>query len=180
MTPEELTQKWQHVIDGSRHIFTWTEPHNLAFLAEHASKASCAVELGSYMGRTARVMLDAGCQHLWTVDNFQVPGTLECCQFFLQHYIRTGQCEIIKGDSGTAAAMLNHMRGKIDFVFVDDGHETHQVLADIRYMLPLLKSGAILCGHDFDVPHNDVAQGVIQSGIPFTVPVPRLWVYVHP
>jgi hypothetical protein len=74
--------------------------------------------------------------------------------------------------------MLGHMAGKIDFVFVDDGHETWQVKQDIEYMLPLIRRGGILCGHDFDTPHNDVAMGVIQSGISFDIAVPRVWRHI--
>lgn len=173
-----LIEKWGGVVDRSAFIPTWTEPYNLAFLAEHASKAQYAVELGSYMGRSAKVMLDAGCQHLWAVDNFQVFGTMEICQHFLADYIFKGQCELIKGDSIRAHEMLSHMVGKIDFVFVDDGHATEDVKRDIAMMLPLLREGAIMCGHDFEVPHNDVAQGVIQSRIVYTVPVPRMWMHV--
>lgn len=177
---EILLAKWAPTVQASNHIFTWTEPYNLAFIAEHASHADAAVELGTYMGRSAKVMLDAGCRHLWSVDHFAVAGTFEVSQFFLSDYIQRGQCELIRGDSNRAAEMLVHMRGKIDFVFVDDGHASSDLIRDITAMIPLLKPGGIMCGHDFEVPHNDVANGVIQTGIPYTVPVPRMWMYVKP
>jgi hypothetical protein len=80
-----------------------------------------------------------------------------------------------------AGEMLVHMRGKIDAAFVDDGHAVQDVQRDIRNLLPLLKSGGILCGHDWD-GDNDVAQGV-KSMLPvskITIPVPRLWQYIKP
>jgi predicted O-methyltransferase YrrM len=175
--------KWKPVVEYSKHIFTWTEPETLAFLAEEASKAQFAVELGSYMGRSAKVMLDANPKlHLWCVDLFMVAGTMECCQHFLNYYIKSGACELIKGDSERAAGMLPHMAGKLDFVFVDDGHATEDVKRDIRCFLPLVRPGGLLCGHDFEMPHNDVALGVIAS-LPIQdifFPVPRLWAYRKP
>lgn len=46
--------------------------------------------------------------------------------------------------------------------------------------MPFLKSGGEMCGHDFDVPHNDVAKGVIASGIAYDVPIPRMWRHTKP
>lgn len=163
-------------------IPTWTEPRTLEFLAAAAQQVDYAVDLGCYIGASAQVMLRANPKlHLWTVDHFQAFAfNQEVAAIFLAPYIAEGRCEIIVGDSSRAAEMLGHMRGKIGLCFVDDGHATEQVLADIRYMLPLLCSHGTLCGHDFDVPHNDVAQGVIKSGISFDVPVPRLWRHIKP
>lgn len=118
--------------------------------------------------------------HLWSVDKFEVFGTKQITELFLAPWIASGNCEIIVGDSTTAANMLQHMKGKIDLIFVDDGHQDWQVELDIKNFLPLLSPNGVLCGHDFDIPHNDVARGVIKSGIKYTLPVPRLWQYLCP
>jgi hypothetical protein len=76
--------------------------------------------------------------------------------------------------------MLQHMKGKIDYCWVDDGHATEDVLRDIHSLLPLLRAGGEMFGHDFEVPHNDVALGVIRSGIKYDIAVPRVWRHIKP
>lgn len=164
-------------------IPTWTEPATLCYLAELASHSDLAVESGCYMGASARAMLAATPRlHLWTVDKFMVFGTEQLTRQFLRPWLDSGRLEIIVGDSERAASMLQHVAGKLDFAFVDDGHAEEDVRRDIRCLLPLIKAGGILCGHDFDVPHNDVARGVL-SMLPesqITFPVPRLWQFIKP
>jgi predicted O-methyltransferase YrrM len=180
MTVEQLKSKWGHIVHANR-IPTWTEDYNLAFCCEEASKAQFGVELGTYMGASAKMMLLANPKlHLWCVDKFSLVFGLETvANLFLQDEIVAGRCELINGDSEKGGQMLSHMQGKLDFVFVDDGHATEDVLRDIRWFYPLLKPGGVMFGHDFEVgnngEYNDVAQGVIRSGIKFDVPVPRMW-----
>lgn len=179
MNGDELVKKWQPVLDQAAHIFTWTEPASLAYCAEIASRSKVAVELGTYMGASALVMLRANPNlHLWCVDTFAVAGTHKVCEHFLGKEIFEGRCELITGDSRRAAGMLvgNHL----DMVWVDDGHATEDVKRDISCFLPLLRSGGVMFGHDFDVPHNDVALGVIASLPSWEIPVPRVWSYVKP
>lgn len=184
MSPTEidnLVKKWDYNIDWSNYIFTWTEPHCLAYLCEHASKAANAIEVGVYMGRGSKVMLDSGLAHLWAIDPFMIPGTQKVTEHFLRSYLVLGQCEIIPKHTKEAAAMLQHMAGKIDFIFIDDGHAYEDVVTDIACMLPLLRSGGILCGHDYETnPVNDVARAVRDLLPGHTEPVPRLWSYTKP
>lgn len=177
---DRLVAKWQNVICKTNHVFTWTENHTLAYLAELASKSSLMIECGVYMGRSALVMLEANPElQLVLIDNFQVAGTQKCVEYFLaDHWHRV---RILVGDSGQVEPWLLQYKGRVDAVFVDDGHATEDVKRDIRVFLPLLRPRGELCGHDFDVPHNDVALGVIASlGDKFTVPVHRLWSHIKP
>jgi len=160
-------------------VFTWTETQTLEYLASLARKSDIIVESGTYMGASAFAMMSAAkpTAHMWCIDKFPVAGTEFVTRRNLTWWIERGQLEIITGDSERGAQMLSHMRGKVDLIFVDDGHAEEDVMRDIRCLQPLLKPGGVMVGHDFDVPYNDVARGVIQSGIKYTVPVPRLWRY---
>lgn len=187
MTSEEINAlivKWHHVI-GVHPIPTWTEPATLAYCAERASQCKTMIECGSYLGVSAKVMLAANPQlHLWVVDHFKAfAWNKEVCAYFLRDEIAQGRCEIIEGDSQRAFDMLGrHMADRIDGCWCDDGHAVEDLQRDIRCFMPLLKSGGELFGHDFDVPHNDVAQGVL-SMIPerqLTFPVPRVWSWIRP
>lgn len=184
MNSVDLVAKWHHVLDESAHIPTWTEPASLAYCAEIASRSTYMVELGTYLGASALTMLCANFDlHLWCVDIFTAfEFNEQVAAHFLRQQITAGRCELIKGDSRRAAGMLEHLRGKLDAVWVDDGHATEDVKRDIASFLPLLKSGGVIFGHDFDVPHNDVALGVSQS-LPsnsWTIPVHRVWSYTKP
>lgn len=161
-------------------IPTWTEPDTLKYCASVARKSQWMIESGTYMGASARAMLEANpLLHLWCVDKFMVYGTEQITRMFLADWITQGRCEIIVGDMDKAGEMLQHMKGKIDGIWVDDGHAEEDLRRDIRNALPLLKSGAELFGHDFDVPHNDVARGVLSviAHEKLTFPVPRVWSY---
>lgn len=178
MTPDQLVEKWKHVLDEAAHIFTWTEPATLAYLAELANQSELAVELGTYFGASAFVMLTANPDlHLWSADSFEVAGTRHLCEnITLKKFIQQGRCELITGDSRVASRMLQHVSGQIDLLFVDDGHQEFQVKTDIDCFYPLLRMGRPMTGHDFDInPFNDVARGVISSGHKYSLPVPRLW-----
>lgn len=182
--PERLVKKWHPVLERCSHIPTWTEPASLAYWAEIASGSDCMVELGTYIGASALVMLEANPKlHLWCVDIFTAFAfNQEVAAYFLREHIKSGRCELIKGDSEKAGEMLKHMSGRLDAVVVDDGHATEDVKRDIRCMLPLLRSRGVLTGHDFDVPYNDVALGVISS-LPMdqvAIMVPRCWTYIKP
>lgn len=162
-------------------IPTWTEPETLNYCHSVAANCRFVVESGCYMGASAKAMLEGTECHLWTVDKFEVFGTLEISAMFLGRYIQQGRCEIIQGDMDRAGQMLVHMRGKIDAMFVDDGHAEDDVRRDIRNALLLLRPGGILFGHDYDQT-NDVARGVLSMFDlkELTFPVPRVWQWVKP
>ena len=167
-------------------IPTWTEPETLAYCRSVARRSRVMVESGTYMGASAIELLQFGCGnnpdfHLWCVDKFEVFGTKQICEMFLSDWIKSGSCEIIQGDMDKAGEMLVHMRGKVDAIWIDDGHAEEDLRRDIRNALPLLRSGGELFGHDWD-GDNDVARGVL-SMIPrekLTFPVPRVWSYLKP
>lgn len=181
MNLDALMQTWGPRVFKSEHIFTWTERETLAYLAWKANESQLVAEFGAYMGRSASVMLDAKCGHLWSCDPFMVDGTFECASYFLREHIAAGRCEIIRKRSREAADQLSHVRGKLDLVFVDDGHGYDDVVLDINTWLPMLRSGGLLCGHDYETsPENDVTRAVKELLPGHSNPLQRLWAYVKP
>lgn len=182
MTPEQLVSKWAHVIN-CHPIPSWTEPATLAYCAEVASRSTVMVEVGSYVGVSAKVMLRANPNlHLWCIDIFTAfEFNEQICAYFLKEEIAAHRCELIKGDSIRGSEMVQHTKGHLDAVWVDDGHLKTDVMRDIGCFLPLVRSGGEIFGHDWEGT-NDVAQGVL-SMIPrdrLTFPVPRVWSHVKP
>lgn len=173
-------RKWQPVIDRSAHIFTWTGSGELAYLCEAVQGVDFAIEMGVYMGRSSKVMLDANPKlHLWAVDPCMVDGTHECVRYFLRDEIQAGRCEVIRKFTNEAAPMLQHMKGKIGLVFIDAGHDFGNVVNDVKNWIPLLRPGGIACGHDLEHPDNDVTKAVRHCFFDWwTEPVPRIWQYI--
>lgn len=161
---------------------TWTEPATLEYLAHLARTSDFAIESGTYFGASARAMLAASeTLHLWCVDKFMVFGSEGITRLFLGEWIANGRCELIVGDMDYAFGLFPHMINRLDFAWVDDGHSEADLRRDIRCLLPLVKPGGLLIGHDWD-GNNDVARGVL-SMLPdnkLTFPVPRVWKYQKP
>jgi predicted O-methyltransferase YrrM len=177
---QDLMAKWISVIRKSDHIFTWTGDGELAYIAEEAAKATHAVEVGTYLGRSAKVMLDANPNlHLWCVDPGLVDGVFETSRYFLRDEIAQGRCEMIRKYTFEASPMLRHMAGKLDMLWIDGGHSFQDVMTDIKHWLPLLKAGGLACGHDLELnPKNDVTKAVEWCLFDWwTEPVPRVWSY---
>jgi predicted O-methyltransferase YrrM len=181
MTNEELILKWKWAIEQNRHIFSWTGDVEAAYLADQASRAHLIVESGTYMGFSAAVMLAASADcHLWCVDPFTVAGTEQVTRYMLKKYISQHRCEIIPKRCGPAAEMLEYLRGRIDLIFIDDGHAYDDVVYDIQHLSPLLRSGGILCGHDYETPPNDVTRAVTDRLHGHREAVPRMWEWRKP
>lgn len=163
-------------------IPTWTTDEELELLTDFACNSEYILESGCYMGASAKALLFGNQKsHLWTVDKFLVFGTEQITRAFLRNWIEIDRCELIVGDMDKAGELLTHMRGKIDLFWCDDGHAKEDVQRDIRNALPLLRSGGVMVGHDWD-GDNDVAQGVL-SMLPrneLTFPLPRIWKWIKP
>ncbi len=177
---QSLIEKWLPTIHKSSHIFTWSGDGELAYLAEQASKAEMAFEVGVYLGRSSKVMLDANPDlELWSIDPGLVAGVFETSAYFMREEIAQGRCHLLRYYTYEGVARLHHFAGQFDFGFLDDGHAEKDVECDINNCLPLIRKGGNLCGHDYDTnPVNDVAR-VVQRMLPnHTEPVPRLWCHV--
>lgn len=53
----------------------------------------------------------------------------------------------------------------IDFAFIDANHTYEYVSKDIAALLPKMKDGGIIAGHDFNAAHPGVVQAVIEAFI---------------
>ena len=85
--------------------------------------------------------------------------------------------KIIVGDSAASAALFQD--GQLHAVFIDADHSEKAVRADITAWLPKVKSGGMLCGHDFD--ESGVSAAVRGTFPPEAIrTVGRCWVYRKP
>lgn len=189
LTPEEL-QRWELdfavvvkerklSLDGARAIKGWMFPEELLWLAETARGLRRIIEVGSYMGRSARAMLDNSEAHIWCVDSWATAYTSDPVIYegFLKNI--KGQKErvtILRMQSDEAAVRLMELHGpsSFDMVFIDGGHSYSEVKADILGYTPLVRAGGIISGHDYSPINREVMVAVDELLEEFEV-VKTLW-----
>jgi len=128
----------------------------------------CVAEVGVYDGNTTIGYIDTIGKHngkLYAIDWFKGNITSEdegihaynpkreneIYSLFVSNIKKTGyfeNMEILKGVSWEVAKSIPDE--SLDLCFIDGDHRYESVLKDIIAYLPKIKSGGIICGHDFD------------------------------
>ena len=128
----------------------FTYPNFYAHIVAMSPQQAHFVEVGSWKGRSACFMgveiHNSGKKiKLDCVDHWDVEGGLELFKENtkpLSHIINP-----IFSDSVKGADLYEDE--SLDFVFIDAGHLTHEVLADMEAWYPKVKRGGIFSGHDY-------------------------------
>jgi len=136
----------------------------LLFLVDIAKDKEC-LEIGTYMGASAINMLQT-CKSLIVVDNWTGSKTQpeqlkefelaklsgrSIFRHFLSNLEKREAADKVKAilqmDSGEAECLLCDY--KCDLVFIDADHSFEGVKRDIELWKPHVRSGGIICGHDY-------------------------------
>ena len=160
----------------------------LTYLAELASDREWIVEIGSWMGRSARAMADntkgtVYCVDTWADDAYgPAPAETTCDPNWLWNAfignMNGTEFFPLRQTSLSAAPLLRKGNFVFDMIFIDAGHSYEEVKQDILAWRPLLREGGILCGHDLykDGPyHPGVKQAVDELIVNYTV-TGTIWV----
>lgn len=138
----------------------------LAKQAAHIRWGSGFVEVGSWAGLSAQVLFRnlPENQVLYCVDHWKGSpneplkaispehALLTFCKNVGEWGGRIGRDVIPSvGDSCVWAEIFQTAGMKFKMVFIDGDHSYQQVRKDILAWWPLLETGGILCGHDYDV-----------------------------
>ena len=125
----------------------------LTYLASLAEKHTAILEIGSWMGRSARVFADnttgtVTCVDTWA-DNAYGDAPAEMTskpdwlleEFAKNHAdtIASGKIRRVRATSVEAARILSGE--KFDLIFIDAGHNYEDVRADILTWIPFLTQG---------------------------------------
>ena len=146
----------------------------LTYLATLAETHHAIVEVGSWMGRSARALADNTPGTLWCVDTWSddaygdAPAEMTCKPDWLMNEfaknhsdtIASGKVRRVRATSVEGARIL--MAHTFDMVWIDAGHNYEDVIADIKAWRPLLRPGGVLCGHDL-YPDGPFHPGVLQA-----------------
>lgn len=149
----------------------WTSEAELRWLAEQASLRKNILEVGSWMGRSAAAMAANTQGTVTAVDTWagtagdrvheeQLAGKGKDWLFrqFLKHTKPYQNIHTIRQSSQNASTTVADR--KFDMIFLDGAHDYDSVKTDLQAWIPLLESGGLLCGHDFDGGRPGVVQAV--------------------
>jgi predicted O-methyltransferase YrrM len=151
----------------------WTSTEELKFLAERAKLASNIVEIGSWKGRSTKVLLEASQGFVHAIDHFNgtdkdgddwsgiLAKEQDVKSEFLKNVGHYPNLRLHEMSSGDAAQFFND--NSLDMVFIDGDHTYKGVKQDIDTWLPKMKKGGIICGHDYDIGWPGVVQAVDET-----------------
>ena len=167
-------------------IVGWTSQRELQYLfmlavdLERRGVKGKLLEIGSYRGRSACALLQAG--ELWCVDTFEggggVPETtpkegLDAFDANLKSFFRdsraSGKLHVKVGRSEDALNPADLFGYRFRLVFVDGGHDYDTVKKDIELSWNLLVPGGAMVLDDFEEGFPGVLQAGQEAGfIPVT------------
>jgi len=145
------------------------------------------IEVGSWLGRTALAMVEAGAEFVHCVDTWD--GTNDPEDETFAHGAKHGHAALLNAFRVNVAAHLGqtiyHYIGTssywadrwtvpADLVFIDAEHSYEAALADITLWTPHVRPGGILCGHDFCEAWPGVKRAVEETG-PFNIVGNSVW-----
>ena len=124
------------------------------------------VEVGVLRGECSREILRewGKCSMLYLVDNYACGmGELVTAKSNLAPWSLRFDWRI-----GDSVAMAQEIPDGLDFVYVDGDHSYDGVKRDMEAYWPKLRSGGVLCGHDYN-PRWESMKGIIRAVDEFAV-----------
>src|SRR5574337_475147 len=117
-------------------------------IAQNLQQGAKIVEVGVYEGRSALFMIEelerldkSALGHFFRIDILPRP-----------HWLSGKNITHMQMTSEQASNSFDD--NSLDFVFIDAGHEYEDVISDIKYWFPKVRSGGIISGHDYnDTPY---------------------------
>jgi hypothetical protein len=123
----------------------------LLWLFETAKKMDSVVEIGSWMGRSSHAIL-SGCKGIvFCVDTFAgsadpiETGHRDVYPYFMQNVGHFSN--LVDDRRPSLEAVKNYKDKNYDLIFIDGGHQYHEVVADIKAWLP--KAKKMIAVHDY-------------------------------
>ena len=169
-------------IEKAQRISGWMSAAELDWLGKQASKYSNIVELGSYMGRSTRVLGDNTKGKVLAIDTFNGPveaphpldpeTIYQCFVENLKDLIISGK--VIPWKQDHATVVIEPLT--YDMIFIDGSHDYESVIRDITKGLDALKHGGLLCGHDANWPGVNQATQELLPGVQ-VAPQTNIWYY---
>lgn len=191
MTPPEILRQ-ALTIQG------WMEQEELLWLAGVAKDRKLVVEIGSWKGRSTKVLALACAGSVYAIDHWEgsederyaeqneavrigADLMLDIFKKNLAPEIAAGKVIPIQADSEVAMPLLEQALAgqKADMVFVDGDHRYEPTKRDIENYRKFLEPGGLLCGHDYWHDHPGVVQAVNETVLGFKQGARAIWYKVE-
>jgi hypothetical protein len=163
-----------------KEIEGWMTKTELAWLAEQAKTHKLIVEVGSYLGRSTRVLCTNTEGVVYAIDDWKGVGDdrVNGDKFFYNQFLENTREFVATGR--LIPIVQNHRTVNLDIspdmVFVDGSHETADVKDDILHWIDKMEPGALLCGHDADFV--TVRQALSETiGVIQVIPNTQIWYF---
>ena len=139
--------------------FSQTNEMELACLARYAKGHEVALEIGTFMGVSARVIskeLATGGK-LYCVDPWEIHHGKEnpCWTICKRELRRHGVLSRVSFLHGVSYEVEDAMPDNFDFIFIDGDHSYEGLEKDWGIVLRRLAPGGILCLHDTTIPEAE-------------------------
>lgn len=170
------------IIKKAETIQGWMSKEELGWLYAKAFEMDSVVEIGSWKGRSAYVLLSICKGPVFCVDHFQgspsenEPGgchhealSVDIKAEFLRHCGHFKNLRLTHMYSKSAASVIPDR--SVDMVFIDGEHTVMAALKDLELWKP--KAKKLFCGHDRTMP--GVADALSHSGLNFKEGAGSIW-----
>jgi predicted O-methyltransferase YrrM len=159
-------------ISKALQIAGWMSKIELTWLALSAQKCDIIVEIGSFLGKSARALADNSsnnckiyCVDPWTGYYPNVTPLVNTAVFpefvmNLSDHIKADKVIPIREYSDCFD--IPYIMGKVDMFFIDGDHTYVGAKEDIKLALTYLKPDGLLCGHDYSNKWPGVMKAVTE------------------
>lgn len=137
----------------------WMSEPDLSWLAERAGSHQVIVEIGSYLGRSTRAMVDNTAGLIIAIDDWYGPRDVQIPDYerrtimdrFLQNFSDIGKdrLQYVRVDHHNLTDKMPLITP--DMIFIDGDHAYESVQRDLKWATSVMKHG-LLCGHDQEYP----------------------------
>ncbi len=159
-----------------------------AYMKLFRNKKPVIVEVGSWMGNSS-VAISNG------IRKYCRGALFHCVDIFSKEYYASVPGLAVGAKTDIRKIFEKNMKGyphitmqmtsleaapkfedeSIDFIFIDANHDYEYVRDDINAWWPKLKTGGIMCGHDYSVDFKGVKKAVIERFPVHSNPVRTIW-----
>jgi predicted O-methyltransferase YrrM len=166
-------------------IFSWGSSTELKWLSVMAYGAKVGIELGSWLGRSSKMLATCIQKQLYCVDTWDTssPTMVEHIQSHggpmaklievrkpdfgwkqfclnMDDEITNGKCVAVRADPLTAFGGEIAAPCPVDFVFVDGTHDGDRLKQLVGSYRPLIREGGLLAGRDYNKENPSVVKAV--------------------
>lgn len=164
--------KLETAVDRASKIPGWMEEEELAWLGEQAAKHKVIVEIGTWYGRSTKVMSLMTKGKVYSVDNLsgESPGLRSKLERGmkknLSSQIKSDKVELLRMSSLEACRTLQD----VDMVFLDGDHSYESMKLEIPAWGSVTN---VLCGHDYG--SDEGVTRAIQELLVVENPIGTIW-----